>query len=311
MKVELQQVHVRFGSVHALRGVDLDLVPGRVTVLVGPNGAGKSTLMGVLLGLVKADLGRVVVDGSVGKALPPGARAHLGYLPEAVGFADNVSGRQVMRFFASARGLPRAEAEAALERVGLCAAGGRLVSGYSRGMRQRLGLGIATMDAPRLLVLDEPTGGLDQEGLGALWRLLGQARDRGCTVLVSTHDLALIERRADQVVILRQGRVCARGTPLALREQSALPLRVVVAMADDEGRSRLTARLAAAGLQAEPLGEDLTVRTPPRLLPTVMAALEGLHGMVRHLRVEEPGLDQVYEHLLGQPEDPSARTEAS
>ncbi|MCK6503559.1 ABC transporter ATP-binding protein [Myxococcota bacterium] len=302
MKITLRNVAVGFGPVQALRGVDLDLEPGRVTVLVGPNGAGKSTLMGVLLGLVRADRGTVEVDGASGSALPASARVHLGYLPEAVGFADNVSGRQVTRFFALARGLPRAEAEAALERVGLAAAGGRLVSGYSRGMRQRLGLGIATMGAPRLLVLDEPTGGLDQEGLGALWRLLGQARDRGCTILVTTHDLALIERRADQVVILRQGRVCARGTPRSLREQSALPLRVHVTMDGEAGRSRLADRLAPAGLPAERQGEDLVVRTPPQGLPAVMAALEGLHGQVRHLRVEEPGLDQVYEHLLAAPD---------
>lgn len=298
MRLDLRGVEVRFGGVHALRGVDLAIEPGAVTVLVGPNGAGKSTLMGVLLGLVQADRGEVELDGQRGPALPPAARARLGYLPEAVAFADTVSGRQVLRFFATARGLPRSEADAALERVGLSAAGGRLVAGYSRGMRQRLGLAVATMGRPALLVLDEPTGGLDQQGLECLWTLLAEARARGAAVLVSTHDLALIERRADRVVVMRAGEVAARGTPAALREQSGLPLTVTVSMTDPAAQASLLDRLLRDGREPRAQGDTLTVQAPPRALPAVMAALEGLHHGVRALRVEEPGLDQVYERLL-------------
>src|SRR5690606_20909685 len=134
-------------------------------------------------------------------AVPNALRERLGYLPEAPALSENLTGRQVMRFFASARGVSSRRVEEVLERVGLAQAAGRSVGGYSRGMRQRLGLGVAILAEPDLLVLDEPTGGLDQQGLTLLWSVLAEWRERGRTVLVTTHDLALIERRADQLYV--------------------------------------------------------------------------------------------------------------
>ncbi len=298
MKLAVRGLSVRFGAVQALGGVDLELGAGQVTVLLGPNGAGKSTLMGVLLGLVRADVGRVEVEGLGYPSLPSGVRRSLGYLPEAVSFAENLSGRQVLRFFARAKGLPGAEVETRLAQVGLSAAGGRLVSGYSRGMRQRLGLAVAALGDPAVLILDEPTGGLDQEGLTVLWELLDRARQRGCTVLISTHDLNLVERRSDRVVVMRGGQICAQGSPQQLREQCALPLRVQVGLLEGAARHELGSRLTRLGLPPEERDEGILVSPPPSRLPEVMAALEGLHSSISGLRVEEPGLDRVYESAL-------------
>jgi len=142
MNVTVDNVSVHFGRLRALDGVDLAIRPGETSVLVGPNGAGKSTLMGVLRGLLRPSFGRVLVnDRVVATAKQQTAlwvRETLGYLPESVAFSDNLTGRQVMRFFASARGLGRRRADQVLERVGLAAAAGRRVAGYSRGMKQRL-----------------------------------------------------------------------------------------------------------------------------------------------------------------------------
>ena len=306
MKVRLHDIQVRFGPVQALGGISLDLEPGQVAVLVGPNGAGKSTLMGVLLGLVRADCGEVVVDGRPHpRGLPLSEREKLGYLPEAVGFADNLTGRQVMRFFASARGLSRSRADVVLSRVGLSQAAGRAVRGYSRGMRQRLGLGVAILSDPALLVLDEPTGGLDQEGLELLWEILAEWRSADRTVLVSTHDLALIERRADHLCVLREGRLRAQGSPEALRRQVGLPVTVRVELADDAAVAGLLSELRASGLcrvQVEHRPEHrlrtLCLELAPDALLDALRIVDRSAAQVRHLRVEEPGLDDVYERLI-------------
>ncbi|NOY24336.1 MAG: ABC transporter ATP-binding protein [Oligoflexia bacterium] len=305
MKVQLCDIQVRFGHLLALGGVSLDLRAGAVTVLVGPNGAGKSTLMGVLLGLVRPDSGHVMVDGRPHQGLPRMEREKLGYLPEAVAFADNLSGRQVMRFFTRARGLSRSRADAVLSRVGLAQAAGRAVRGYSRGMRQRLGLGVAILSEPALLVLDEPTGGLDQQGLTLLWEILSEWREAGRTVLLSTHDLALIERRADHICVLHDGLVQAQGSPDQLRRDVGLPVQISVTIDDDAAVGALVAQLQRGGLADVQIATDidgrhrhLVMETAPDDLLQVLRIVDGAPSSVRDLRVAEPGLDDVYERLL-------------
>ena len=299
MKVELTNVQVRFGSVRALEGVDVTLEPGATTVLVGPNGAGKSTLLGVLLGLVRPQQGQLRIDGQE-RRFGGSYREHLGYLPEDVAFAGNLTGRQVLRFFASARGVPRARIDGALEMVGLTDAARRAVRGYSRGMRQRLGLAVAVLADPDLLVMDEPTGGLDQQGLTVLWDVLRYWKERGRTVVLSTHDLALIERRADQLYVFSRGHVIAHGSPEELRDRASLPARVHVDFDDLDA-----ARAWAARLRSHDHGEvsedehRVSVSVRHGGLYTVLGLVNGEGQAVTNVRVDEPGLDDVYEALLG------------
>ena len=163
-------------------------------------------MMRVLLGLVRPQGGSVTADGRATR-VDNRFKAALSYLPEAVAFHENLTGLDVVRFFARARGVSAKRAEQALERVGLAHARRRAVRGYSRGMRQRLGLAAAILPESPLLILDEPTGGLDQEGLSVLWSVLEEWRAAGRMVLLSAHDLALLERRVDRMCVVRSGRV--------------------------------------------------------------------------------------------------------
>lgn len=299
MRLDFEGVSVRFGAIRALDGVSFPVQPGGVTTLVGPNGAGKSTLIGVVTGLVRPDGGAMVCDGERLLHSPLALRARLAYLPEAIAFSEGLSGRQVLQFFASARRTPRARIQLVLERIGLAAAADRAVREYSRGMRQRLGLGVALLPEAELLVLDEPTGGLDQEGLSVLWEVLTEARARGASVLLSTHDLALIERRTDQMVVLQAGQVRAIGSPELLRRESGLPVRIAVEMANPAASAGLAQRLsplAAEGVSTDGVRVELVV-THARLLDA-LRVVEDERQEVTHLRVEEPGLDAVYEQLL-------------
>lgn len=296
----LSSVSVRFGKLSALDGVDLEVEAGEVLVLAGPNGAGKSTLVKVVLGLVRPDAGKLYVDGHEHR-VDNAFKKTLGYLPEAVAFAQNLTGRQVMRFFASARGVEKKRVDAVLERVGLAHAAKRAVRGYSRGMRQRLGLGLSIMSGPELLVLDEPTGGLDQEGLDLLWSVLAEWRDKGRIVVTATHDLTLVERRVDRICLLRAGSVRAVDTPARLREMAGLPVRVSFTLREGSDQAEaLVDRVRSwdGGRDVSRADGVLGVEVEPRRLLSLLELRSGYPQAVSAVRVEEPGLDMVYEHLL-------------
>jgi Cu-processing system ATP-binding protein len=298
--IEASGVSVAFRGVQALDDVSVGLEAGRVTMLAGPNGAGKSTLIKFMLGLVRAQQGRIVVDGRA-VAIDNVWKSRVGYLPESVAFSENLSGQQVLRFFANARGVSRERVEQALDVVGLAAASGRRVHGYSRGMRQRLGLAIATLSLPELLILDEPTAGLDQEGLGVLWRVLADWREAGRHVLVSSHDLALMERRIDSLCVLRDGRLIAQGDKDDLRRRAHLPHRVWF---DVEGTEEERIDLLCGAMRkwgrgtVERFDGRLCVEVSQESILDLMEIQRGFAGAVRGLRVEEPTMDLVFEKLL-------------
>ena len=300
-EVQARGVEVRFGSLQVLDDVSVQLGAGRVMMLVGPNGAGKSTLMKVLLGLVRPDHAIFEVDGQR-TSIDNEWKRHIGYLPEAVAFSENLSGRQLLRFFARARGVAVGRVDETLERVGLAQAGRRKVRGYSRGMRQRLGLAVAILSTPDLLILDEPTVGLDQEGLSVLWSVIDEWRETGRMVLASSHDLALMERRVDEICVLRAGRVIAHGTTDDLRRIAQLPHRIWL-----ETGEAADARVDLLCQAMRKWGKGKIERHTDRILcelpqDAILELVEiqsGFPGVVVGIRVEEPTLDLVYDQLLG------------
>lgn len=292
---------VSFGRIRALDDVSATLEAGRASMLVGPNGAGKTTLVKVLLGLVRPDFGVFEVDGQR-VAIDNEWKRHIGYLPEAVAFSENLSGQQLLRFFASARGVDRERVDEVLERVGLTQARRRAIRGYSRGMRQRLGLGVAILSSPDLLVLDEPTSGLDQEGLTVLWSVIEEWRAAGRMVLASSHDLALMERRVDEICVLKEGRVLAHGSAEELRRSASLPHRIWLEV--DAGAGTRVDLLCEAMRKwgkgrIERVGDRILAEVPADAMLELVEIQSGFPGVVRGIRVEEPTLDLVYDKLLG------------
>ncbi len=299
-QIQLKGIDVRFPGCHALRGIELDLAEGQVLLMAGPNGAGKSTLIRVLLGLVRPDAGLFTLDGH-NLRIDNSFKQRLGYLPEAVAFADNLSGRQVLQFFASARGVARGRIGETLERVGLAHAAKRKVRTYSKGMRQRLGLAVAILHQPELLILDEPTGGLDQEGLALLNGILSEWRCAGRILLLTSHDLSLLEHRVDRLCLLERGQVCAYGSSSELRSSAALPVSVDFELAPDEGSRRAFANVLTQWAEAGPIQQQadcLTVEIAPNKLAELMDIKARNSDAISGVRVREPGLNDVYESFL-------------
>ena len=293
--ITLRGVVKHYGAVHDVDGVDLDIRRGEVFGLIGHNGAGKSTLFKMMLGLVNPGAGEIRIQGvPVDGRNFRRVRRGIGYLPENIVLYDNLSGLETLRFMARLKGAPRAECEAALERVGLGPAAQRAVREYSKGMRQRLGFAQALLGRPQVLFLDEPTTGLDPEAIRAFYATLAQLRGDGVTIVLTSHILAELQERVDRLAIMAGGRVQALGSVQELREGMALPLRLEV-RASEAGADRVRDALAPLPVHGVRwLGTQLHARCSREAKMPILAALLALGASVLDLKVHEPSLEDVF-----------------
>jgi ABC-2 type transport system ATP-binding protein len=209
--IEVRGLTKRFGPVLAVDQLSFAVEPGEVVGFLGPNGAGKTTTLRMLLGLVRPDAGTATINGSSYPDLPEPLH-QVGAVLEASSFHPGRTARNHLRLQALAGEADRSRIDDVLELTGLTDAADRRVGGYSLGMRQRLGLATALLTDPELLILDEPTNGLDPEGVRWLRDLLRGMAAEGATVLVSSHILAEVAHTVDSVVILDRGRLVAQSS---------------------------------------------------------------------------------------------------
>ncbi|HZO10260.1 MAG TPA: ABC transporter ATP-binding protein [Myxococcota bacterium] len=207
-----------------LLGADLRVASGRCLGLAGPNGSGKSTLLRILAGVDRADGGEVRVLG--GSPAQPSVRRRIGYLPEESPFPPEMSARSTLDLLGSLQGMPRAErrreGERLLEQVGLAAEARHRLGRFSRGMLRRFGLAQAALARPDLLLLDEPTAGLDAEGFLVLSAMLAEARARGATVLLASHLIGDLRDSCDELAVILGGRIALHGDPRELLARRSL-----------------------------------------------------------------------------------------
>ena len=297
--ISLHGVEKHYGAVQAVRGVDLSINGGELFGLIGHNGAGKSTLFKMMLGLIHPSAGTLCINGApVGGRGFRAVRRMIGYLPENVVLYDNLTGLEVLCFFADLKGVERSDCPRVLARVGLGQAGNRRVREYSKGMRQRLGFAQALLGKPRLLFLDEPTNGLDPEGIRDFYQLLGELRAEGTTVILTSHLLAEIQERVDRLAIMASGRLQAVGSVQSLRDAMELPVQLSVHLrpADLPRAQALLATLPCETLRQHADGDDavLSLRCPRADKLAVVGALLGLGDAITDLRVQEPSLEDVF-----------------
>jgi ABC-2 type transport system ATP-binding protein len=301
VRVEVRGLTKSFGAVRAVSDLGFTVEPGQVTGFLGPNGAGKTTTLRMVLGLIRPDTGTATFDGVPYAALPEPTRTVGAVLETA--FHPARSGRNHLRVFCRAAGLPVERADEVLRQVGLFDAGGRRAGSYSLGMRQRLALATALLGDPGVLVLDEPANGLDPEGIQWLRGFLRHlAHDQGRTVLVSSHLLSEVEQTVDRVVIVGAGRLVREGSIADLRAGAAGGGTVLVRSPE---APRLAEVLRADGVQVSADGDgSLTVagRTAAEIGSRAFAAGVELH----ELRPHTSGLEEIYFQLTAGQEQFSA-----
>jgi len=299
--IQVNEVTKRFGDVQALDGVSLSVGKGEMFGLIGHNGAGKSTLFKLMLGLIPASGGEVRVHGAhTGGKEFRDVRRRIGYLPENFVTYDNLTGLEVLRLFADLKRVPRRECEALLERVGLGEAADRRVRGYSKGMRQRLGFAQVLLGNPDLIFLDEPTNGLDAEGIHDFYRILRDVQSQGATIVITSHILAEIQERVDRLVILTSGRVAAQGTIAQLRAQLVLPSVIEVSLHPGYQQQVHGAFAGTEGLEMCMDDDVARISCAPSEKVAVLQLLATMTHAVRDISIREPSLEDLFLGYGGQ-----------
>jgi len=294
---EVAGLSKRFGAVQALDHVDITVEAG-CTGLVGSNGAGKSTLIKLMLGLIAPDGGRATVLGHDVAADPLAIRAQVGYLPEGSCLPPDVTAADFVSFMAQLGGLsPQPARERASEvcyQVGLYEERYRAIGGFSTGMQQRVKLAVALVHDPRLLLLDEPTDGMDPQGREDMLELIDRVRSElRVDVLVSTHLLGDVERVCDRVVMVHAGHVLTQGSITAVAGTAEAGFAVQLG---DNGEA-VSAALTAAGLQVRPGADDLQVQGAAGAAD-VIRDLAAEHGWpLRRLIARAPSLEETFLRL--------------
>lgn len=293
--IEIRDITKSFGEVAAIRGITLTVAKGEMFGLIGHNGAGKSTLFKLMLGLIPASSGELRIHGA-----PAGSRdfrhvrRRIGYLPESFVTYDNLSGIEVLRLFADLKKVPRSACADVLSRVGLTDAAARRVHTYSKGMRQRLGFAQVLLGSPDLIFLDEPTNGLDPEGIHDFYEILRDVQARGATIIITSHILAEIQERVDRLVILDSGQIAAQGTLAELRAQRVLPSVIRVAMHAGHGASVGQALAHLAGLALRFDADCAYISCQAAQKVAVLGALAGLTDAVLDIAIHEPSLEDLF-----------------
>jgi Cu-processing system ATP-binding protein len=296
--VELASVAKDYGGHWALQDVDLVLRPGECTALAGHNGAGKSTLIKLMIGLIRPTRGTVRV---LGEDMAAGGstriRDQIGYLPENVAFYPAMTGEETMAFYARLKRQPLSRNADLLAQVGIARAGSRRVATYSKGMRQRLALAQALLGQPKLLLLDEPTTGLDPALRQEFYEIVRKLRDEGVTLLISSHALAELQGQADRIIIMNRGRKVADGTMTDLRRAAALPVRIAIRLAEP---LRVAVNDSAHPLASWTPKDDRNYELSC-LEQDKAAAIQALGSIpvaLADVEVTQPGLEDIYAHFL-------------
>ena len=304
--IEVRGVTKRYGDVTAVSDLDLTVEEGEVYGFLGPNGAGKSTTIDMLLDFVRPTAGSVRVLGEDARDDSVRIRERTGVLPEAFDVYDRLTGRQHVEFAVESKEVD-ADPDAILERVGLAGEGDRRAGDYSKGMRQRLALGMALVGEPDLLILDEPSTGLDPNGAREMRTIVREENERGATVFFSSHILGQVEAVCDRVGILRDGSLVAEDSVEGLRDAvgTESTLRITVDSVEEDAVESVRALDGVSRVEVD--GTSVTVGCEDAAKTKVLSTLEENGTTVVDFETEEASLEELFVAYTGDGDAPGAR----
>ncbi len=295
----------RFDELLAVDDVSLEIVPGECYGLLGPNGAGKTTSISIICGLLASDGGTVEVAGRPMTTTSVAAKAALGYVPQELAIYLDMTGRENLRFFARLYGIrgraAKARIEAVLELVGLTERADDLVKEYSGGMQRRLNMGLGLLHEPRLLVLDEPTVGVDPQSRNAILASIEQLGQAGIGVLYTTHYMEEAQRFCNRIGIIDHGKLIAEGTYQELIALVDGGDRVLLSASGDLQRAAEAMRELSGVLNVHRTddGLELAVEDAGRLLPALLERAASAGTPLTAVEARKSNLETVFLHLTG------------
>ncbi|SER13113.1 ABC transporter ATP-binding protein [Natrinema salaciae] len=294
--VAFKNVTKQFSDTTVVVDLTFEITTGETVCVLGPNGAGKSTTFGLLLGALKPSSGTVAVFGN-DPFDEPSVRSRLGALPDGFDVYPRLTGRQHVQYAARLNGDDRDPARL-LDRVGLAAAIDKRAGKYSLGMKRRLGLALALSGDPDLLVLDEPSAGLDPVGSYMLRDIIREEQDRGTTILVASHNLEYIDDLCDRFIAILDGRVQFNDTVAALREQAGTGIRVSISVeaCPDPFVERIATMTGVSNVKID--SSRIRIDCTPSAKPSVIAALDDSNVRFTDIDIEEQSTMSAFRQFL-------------
>ena len=303
--LRIEDLHKSYGDIQAVKGISFEIAPGENYGLLGPNGAGKTTTILMIAGVLAADAGRVTVCGKELTTTTTAVKSHIGWVPQEVALYDRLSARENLAFFGRMQGLSgkhlaRRVGEV-LELTGLGDRAGDKTIKFSGGMRRRLNIGIGLLHQPDLLVLDEPTVGVDVQSRASILDQVAEMTRLGMAVLYTTHYIEEVEKLCQRVGIIDHGELIAEGTRAELVEMVGERDRIIIG-ADgplSEGARRVAELEGVHETVVTANAMELLVDDATPLLPRILETLTQSQVSVSGVDVEEPNLEAVFLHLTG------------
>ncbi len=297
--LEMEGLVKTYRGVRAVDNVSISVTKGEIYGFLGPNGAGKTTSLRMLLGLARPDNGRTAIRGVDPLDDPRTAHTRVGFLPETLSFYRTLTGRQTLRFFAELKGVGTERVDEYLALVGLQGAGDKRVGEYSRGMTQRIGLAQALLGEPEILILDEPTGGLDPIAHRQVKDLLRDRNRQGVTLLFSSHVLSEVQELANRVGVLRKGKLVAEDTVAKLRDKVGLKGTLALTLTNPAPDVAVAVQQLAGVESARLEGNRLIVSCDASLRFDVAKRADEAGGGVVNMETHDASLEDVFMKLAG------------
>jgi linearmycin/streptolysin S transport system ATP-binding protein len=303
--LECRGLRKRYGEIQAVDGVSFSIKRGETYGLLGPNGAGKTTTISMVAGLLAHDEGEVIIGGQPMTTHSTGLKASIGYVPQEIAIYPDLSARENLVFFARLYGMSgsdaRARATEVLQTIGLSDRAGDQTKNYSGGMKRRLNIGVGLLHQPKLLILDEPTVGVDPQSRNAILQSVEELSSAGMAVLYTTHYMEEAERLCDRVGIIDRGQIIAEGTRRELVSLVGESDHVTLSASGDisQALSALRGLPWIRNADASDEGIELVVDDARAHLPAVLQEASAAGAAIKTVEVTEPDLEAVFLHLTG------------
>jgi ABC-type multidrug transport system ATPase subunit len=287
----LTKVYDRQPAVHNL---NLTVNKGEIFGFLGPNGAGKTTTIKAMLGLIFANRGTININGFDIHKHAKNLKKYIGYLPERVAFYDNLTALQNLQFYAELKNVPKSECNHLINELGLREAANKKAGKYSKGMVQRLGMARAILGTPPILILDEPSGGLDPRGVKLIRDKIKQLNQRGVTIFISSHILSEIQAVCTQVGIINKGVLVAQDTVSTLSKNLQIKPKIKLEITNLTEKIKQIVQKVEGVDKLEIINNSLEVFCPPELRAKVVFEVYKAGGKIVNLQTEEASLEDVF-----------------
>ncbi|MEA3457247.1 MAG: ABC transporter ATP-binding protein [Candidatus Thermoplasmatota archaeon] len=292
--IEVHRLTKSFNGLKAVNNASFKVKKGEVFGFLGPNGAGKTTTIKAILGLIHPNTGQIKINGINTKDDSKSAKSYVGYLPEKVAFYDNLTALQNMYFYADMKHASRFECEPLLVEMGLEHAINKKVGKFSKGMQQRLGMARALLGSPPILILDEPSGGLDPRGVALIRKKIKEMKEKGSSVFVSSHILAEVQEVCDRVGIISKGVVVAEDSVDRLRDRLKLKPKLVLELESTSKKVVKAIKTLDGVDHVEVIGVMLHIECDPKSKSKIIIAVEKAGGNIINIQTMEPSLEEVF-----------------